>query len=69
MNVWLIIKTVITLVTLALQMIRENKIKTGAYDEVLHAITKQFEVRRKAAEAAAQETPVDESLDPYNRTR
>lgn len=67
-NILTIIVAICSVIPAIVSAVQNGHIKEGAYDEVIDALSKQFQARVDAANAAAKET-VNENIDPYNRTR
>lgn len=68
-GIWLVIKAVLTILPVIIEMVRDGKIKTAAYDEVLAALEGRLDERIKAAREAGAGELIDEDEDPYNRNR
>lgn len=64
--IWLVIKTLFTLIPLILNLIKEGKIKSAAQDEILAALESLIERKVNDALEAEKNLP-DIATDPFNR--
>lgn len=67
--IWTVLKALFTLIPFIVEMIREGRIKTGAYDEIERAIGASWNSRVAAAIAAKEGELPDEADDVHNRSR
>lgn len=67
--IWTIAKALFTLIPYLVEMYREGRIKTGAYEELEHAISASYSSRISAAILAKNGELIDEDRDPNNRAR
>lgn len=65
--IWTVLKALFTLIPYLVEMAREGRIKTGAYEELEHAISASYSKRIADAIAAKNKELVNEDDDIYNR--
>ena len=67
--IWLVLKALFTMLPAIVEMIREGRIKTGAYDEIEKELGLRWTRRLADAVIAKNGELTDEDDDPNNRTR
>lgn len=68
-SMWTVFKAMLVLLPMVISMVRDGKVKTGAYDEIVNAMSADWDARVKAAEDAAAKDLPDEQNDENNRSR
>lgn len=68
-SIILVLKALLVILPEVVALVRDGKINSDAREEVLNALNTRWDARIKAAVDAGNKEPVDESVDPYNRTK
>lgn len=68
-TIWTVLKAILVLLPVIISYVRDGKVKTGAYDEVIAAMNADWDARVKAANDAANGDLGNEDNDPNNRNR